>query len=1137
MTSNFDFVPAEWGSVRADAVQAESNGRTDPRVSVFYARRVLEQVVAVIFDLERLPLPYNSDLSGRLGDPGFIASVGPEIVSKATVIRRAGNRAVHDKKAIEQNAAVEILRQLHDLLKWAAYSYSSTPDEVPTSSSYDPSLIPAPAATGGQPPLTAAELAQLNKVLEAKDAALAAEKANCSALQSQIGELIAKVEQAQKTKAAPEPTFDVSEAETRRQFIDADLREAGWDLADARDREFPVTGMPSESGQGFVDYVLWGEDGLPLAVVEAKKSLSDPTVGQQQAKLYADCLEAQFGRRPVIFFSNGFERWLWDDAMYPARRVSGFLTQGELELTVQRRHSRAPLSQTPIDKTIVERHYQQHAIRSVDAVFTQGQREALLVMATGSGKTRVAIALVDQLMKAGWVKRVLFLADRVALVNQAVSAFKAHLPSATTVNLVTEKYQEGRVYVSTYPTMMGLINQTDDGRRAFGPGHFDLVVIDEAHRSVYRKYGAIFEWFDSLLVGLTATPKDEVDRNTYSLFHLEDGVPTDAYSLDDAVAEGYLVPPVGVSVPTRFLREGIHYDQLSEAEKDEWDLQDWGDEEAPTDIDPEELNRWLFNADTVDKVLATLMASGHKVAGGDRLGKTIIFAKNYAHAKFIWERFDLAYPEYKGEFAKIITYKSEYAQSLIDDFSETEKSPHIAISVDMLDTGIDVPEVVNLVFFKMVRSASKFWQMIGRGTRLAPDLYGPGEDKKNFYVFDFCMNLEYFNQPGAGSEGSVQKSLGQRLFEARLGLVSALDNSALDQSAPGQDGSPVEPELRDATARQLHEIVAGMNLDNFLVRPKREWVLKYQDWARWDRLTPQRAGEVAEHLAGVPSTVKDDDEQAKRFDLLLLRTQLAVLEGDHVTAERMRGQIQEIAGSLLSQTTIPAVAAQQQLLAEVSEDEWWQDVTLSMLELARLRIRGLVRFLEKSARAVVYTNFKDELGEGSIVELPGMAVGTNWERFKAKSRAYLLEHEDHIALQKLRRNKQLTAADLASLEEMLANSGAGGPEDVARAREEANGLGLFVRSLVGLDRQAATEAFSEFLSDSTHSATEIRFIQLIVEELTANGVVPAARLYESPFTDHSPTGPDMLFPGAAGDRIFVILDEVRDRARPELGAA
>ncbi len=1124
MTSNFDFVPESWGETRVDALRAEAYGRTDPRSCVFYARRVVEQVVMRVFDLERLAIPYSSDLAARLGDSGFRAAVGPEIAAKADAIRKVGNVAVHESRTITPQTALNVLRQLHDVLTWAAYTYSTTPDDVPTGTAYDPSRIPAPPEHGSQPPLSTAELNQLLVTFEAKDAALAEAKQTSAALQAELDRARAEVAAAQAAKAHRATTFDWDEKSTRELFIDADLMEAGWTLADPRDREYPVTGMPNAQGEGFADYVLWGDDGLPLAVIEAKRSRRDAPVGQQQAKLYADCLESMTGRRPLIFWSNGYQHWIWDDAAgYPPRRISGFLTRDELELMVQRRQTRLPLKDAVIDKSIVERHYQTRAIRAVGESFEAKRRAALLVMATGSGKTRTVIALVDQLMKRGWVKRVLFLADRVALVNQAVAAFKTHLPSVTTINLVNDKVPDGRVFVSTYPTMMGLINTTDGvGGRRFGAGYFDLIVIDEAHRSVYAKYRAIFDWFDAMLVGLTATPKDEIDRNTYSLFHLEAGVPTDAYSLEEAVAEGYLVPPVSVSVPMRFLRTGIHYDQLSETEKDEWDSLDWGDgDPPPTDVNPEELNKWLFNADTVDKVLAHLMTHGHRVAGGDRVGKTIIFAKNNAHAEFIRERFDTAYPEYAGHFARVVTYKTEYAQSLIDDFSAKEKTPHIAISVDMLDTGIDVPEVVNLVFFKLVRSVSKFWQMIGRGTRLCADLYGPGQDKANFYVFDFCMNLEYFNQPGAGSQGSVQKSLAQRLFEARLGLVAALDHADL--------GGDVDA-LRADTADYLHKVVAGMNLDNFVVRPEREWVHRYAEPEAWTSMSVQEAGDIAIHLAGLPSAVRDDDEDAKRFDLVIFKIQLAKLDGDHLMADRLRQQVQQISSSLLNQTSIPAIAEQQSLLAEVSEDEWWVDVTLPMLEIARRQIRGLVRFLEKSKRAIVYTNIEDDIGDGSIVALPGVAVGTNWERFKAKARAYLKDHEDNVALQKLRRNKELTDSDLSALEAMLVASGAGGPDDIARATEESHGLGLFIRSLVGLDRGAATQAFSEFLTDSRFSTAEIRFIQLIVEHLTANGVMEARRLYESPFTDHAPTGPDFLFSDDAVDRIVLILDQVRRRA-------
>lgn len=1135
--SNFSFLNSvEWPEVYADCARAESYVVSDPRSACFYSRRAVEQLVGYLYDVLRLPIPYQDDLSARINDPKFKTKTGMGIAAKLNLIRKLGNHAVHDQKVISPRAALDALRELHHVMVWATFHYSSNPQAVPLKAVFDPALAKKAA------PLTREEVVQLAKKFQEQDEAHAkalAEKDELAAAKdAEIAELLEQIKKAQAAKQTVDDR-DYSEAETRDRFIDVLLAEAGWPLADEKDREFPVAGMPTPDGKGFVDYVLWGADGLPLALVEAKRTTKSPQLGQQQAKLYADCLESMYGRRPVIFYTNGYEHWMWDDAGgYPPREVQGFYNRSELELLIHRRHARKPLQEALIDSAIVERHYQHHAIRAIDEAFMAKQRQALLVMATGAGKTRTVIALVKQLMQAGWVKRVLFLADRTALVVQATNAFKAHLPDATTVNLLTEKAADGRVYVCTYPTMMNLINDSDSGTRVLGPGYFDLVVIDEAHRSVYQKYRAIFSWFDSLLVGLTATPKDEVDHNTYRLFHLEDGVPTDAYSLQDAVNEGFLVPAVGVSVGTKFLRQGIKYADLSDEEKDEWDALEWGEDGPPDEVSSDEINRFLFNEDTVDQVLATLMDKGHKVCDGDRLGKTIIFAKNQRHAEFIAQRFDIQYPEYAGSFARVITHGMSYAQSLIDDFSTPEKAPHIAISVDMLDTGIDVPEVVNLVFFKPVRSKTKFWQMIGRGTRLRPDLFGPGKDKTNFYVFDFCGNLEYFSQSLPGSEGSLQKSLNQRLFETRLGLITALDHTCPPKEPDPIEGQGTKTErgLRVDVAWSLHQTVVGMNLDNFLVRPHRKLVETYTAWPSWSALTSEAAGDVAEHLAGLPSSFKDDDEDAKRFDLLILRRQLAQLQGDAGAAERLREQVQEIATGLLGQTAIPTVAAQQELLDEVASDQWWIDVTLPMLEVARRRLRGLLQFLPRTQKNYVYTSFQDELTESTEVDLPGVTPGTNWQRFRAKAAAYLKQHPDHVALQRLRRNKALTPEDLQALEKMLIDSGAGDTDTINRAKEESNGLGLFIRSLVGLDHQAALEAFAHYLDGTSFSANQIHFINLVVDELTNNGVVEPARLYESPYTDLAATGPESMFAEPDVDNIVEILNTVKANALPA-GAA
>ena len=623
--------------------RAAAAAHPDPRTACFFARRALELAVAWAYKSDAsLRLPYQDNLSALIHEPSFKAAAGEAVLSKARVINQLGNQAVHSQRPIQPFDALTAVRELFHVGYWLARTYARGP-KPPPGLAFDASTLPRTAPIPRQ---TLEQLQSLEAGLRERDEKLSALLADKSALDEELKRLRAEVAEAKKASAAQPDTHDYSEAETRDYFIDLLLKEAGWPLDQPRDREFEVTGMPNAPGKGFVDYVLWGDDGKPLAVVEAKRTKQSVHLGQQQAKLYADCLERQFGQRPVIFYSNGYEHWLWDDASYPPRAVQGFLKKAELELMIQRRTRRKPLVDTQINTAIVERYYQTRAIRHISEAFEQDRdRKALVVMATGAGKTRTVIALCDLLMRCNWVKRVLFLADRKALVTQAVNAFKRHLPDAAPVNLVTEKDTEGRVYVSTYPTMMSLIDETQDGQRRFGVGHFDLVVIDEAHRSVYQKYRAIFGYFDALLVGLTATPKDEIDINTYGLFDLERGVPTDAYALADAVSDGFLVPPRAVSVPLKFQREGITYDQLPEDEKEQWDALEWDDDgNTPDRVEAEAVNKWLFNRDTVDKVLEHLMTRGQTVAGGDRLGKTIVFAKNQAHAEFIAQRFDANYP-------------------------------------------------------------------------------------------------------------------------------------------------------------------------------------------------------------------------------------------------------------------------------------------------------------------------------------------------------------------------------------------------------------------------------------------------------------------------------------------------------------
>jgi len=1121
--SNFHFLKFEWPDLFSAAAKAEALVHADARTACFYARRTLELAVHWLYKSDpALKLPYQEHLSALIHEPTFRTAVGPAVFAKVKVLKDLGNLAVHSHKPVRQYDALMAVRELFHVCFWLARTYARGPKPA-DGLTFDPELLPKAAPAPAQ---TLEQLQRLESQLRERDDKLTALLADKATLDAELQRLRAEVAAAKKANAAHPDEHNYSEAETRDYFIDLLLKEAGWALTrEGYDTEYPVTGMPNESGAGFVDYVLWGDDEKPLALVEAKRTRRDARVGKRQAELYADCLEKQFGRRPVIFYSNGYEHWLWDDAQYPPRPVQGFYKKAELELLILRRASRKPLGAAPINEAIVERYYQTRAIRRIGEAFEKDHdRKVLLVMATGAGKTRTVIALCDLLMRCNWAKRVLFLTDRVALVRQAVNAFKRHLPESSPVNLVTEKEGEGRVFVSTYPTMMGLIDETRDGQRRFGVGHFDLVIIDEAHRSVYQKYRAIFTYFDSLLVGLTATPKDEVDRDTYGLFDLERGVPTDNYSLEDAVNDGFLVPPQSVSVPLKFQREGIKYDDLPEEEKEQWDAVEWTEDgSAPERVEAEAVNLWLFNKDTVDKALAHLMTRGLKVAGGDRLGKTIIFAKNHLHAEFIAERFDINYPHYKGSFARVIDFQVEYAQSLIDNFSILGKAPHIAISVDMLDTGIDIPEVVNLVFFKLVRSKTKFWQMLGRGTRLCPDLFGPGKHKDFFYIFDYCQNLEFFSLNPEATDGALGVSLGKKLFAARLEMLGELDK----QRRPLlHEGEAPEQKLRYDIVTLLHGEVAAMNIQNFVVRPKRRLVEKYAQPGAWESLPPEVLGELFREVAGLPSELEAEEEEAKRFDLLMLNLQLAVLRSEPAFA-RLRDQVKGIAGLLEEKASIPMVREQLTLIHELQTEEWWQDVTVPMLENVRKRLRALVKLIEKQNRKPIYTDFEDQMGVENPVQLPGFEAPDSYERFRAKARAFLKEHHGQLAVRKLRMNEPLTPGDLNELERVLIEAGVGTTENLKRAKQESAGLGLFIRTLVGLEREAAKKAFGQFLSGNKQTANQIEFINLIIDHLTERGVMDASRLYESPFTDINPQGPEGVFTSAQVDGLISVLDGIR----------
>ena len=1131
--SNFSFLDTladQWGEFQKLAQQAENQVHINPRMACFHARYTLERTVKEMYRIDRgLKQPYDSGLNALIHEPSFKNTLTLGLFSKLRLIQKVGNRAAHSEKVIYEHDAIAAISELHHFMYWVAKTYSTraVPNQV-----FRTELIPENVVLDAQLAIKSVKkLKEYESELKRRDEEAAKKQVELEQSNTDLENELARLrEEIAKTKAANEEqpdTHDYNEAQTRKYLIDEYLREVGWDLSKAEQVgnfheaakkagvsfETEVAGMPNRQKIGFVDYVLWGEDGKPLAVVEAKRTCFDAHKGQQQAKLYGDCLEKQFGQRPVLFYTNGYEIYLWDDTLYPERQVQGFYTRNELQRLVNRRSGRTFIENATVNKDIAGRYYQEAALKSIASTFeTHNQRKSLLVMATGTGKTRTSIALVDMLMKHGWVKNILFLADRNALVTQAKNEFGKHLPKVSPAILssgMSKADLKGRMYFATYPTMMNILSASAEDR-LFTVGHFDLVIVDEAHRSVYRKYKYIFEYFDSLLVGLTATPKSDLDKNTYDIFDLEPGVPTYAYELDQGVSDGYLTPPKAFSVPLKFMREGIKkFKDLSDEEQEEWDEKEAL--EGREEVLPSELNKFLYNKDTVDKMLQLLMEQGIHVDGGDTLGKTIIFAANNDHARFIQERFDANYPKWKGHFARVITYKEDYAETLIQEFKETSvavgKTPlNIAVSVDMLDTGIDVPEVVNLVFFKVVRSKAKFMQMVGRGTRVREELFGPNltpekeNDKKFFKVFDYCQNFEFFEQNPEGAPDNATKPLSQLIFEKRLELTQDLKKSDDDNDAK------VKTYLLDL----LHHQVAGMSMDNFIVRPQREVVEKYRERDTWQNLNADQHSEVIAKLAYLPSeaeAINEDEnggELAKRFDHLILQMELELIQKQQLS-EKMRLQVVETAGQLEAKSSIPNVAKHLNLLQDIQTPEFWQDIPLVTLEEVRRSLRNLMEFLDKKEKKIVFTNFEDEAGEMVEVEMPTLGIGL--EQYHKKVRQYVLENENQLTIARLKRGKAITEQDLEQLDTLLFEaSGIEDREHYDQVVHPDKSLGVFIRELVGLDQQAAKEAFTEFLDTGSYNAGQIEFVNQVVEWFCHNGTLAPKKLNEPPFTDKHTDG-------------------------------
>lgn len=1085
--TNFEFLNKipDYQLFSKAAIEAEKVFSSSPAMCAVGCRKALELAVKWVYSADNsIVMPYRDNLQSLIHEETFRYAVDRWTWAKLPNIIKLGNLSVHTEKAVSRADALLSLENLFEFIEWIDYCYGETYQER----HFDPALIPTE------------KIVVDTKKIKEQESLLTQKDSEIKALQEQIQAMSATLT-AHKTEHQETRTFqpvDISEFETRKKYIDVDLKFMGW-IFDGTDanvwEEYEVNDMNGVLGQkGYADYVLFGKDGLPLAVIEAKRTSKDPNIGRKQAVLYADCLERKFGRRPMMFTTNGFETYFWDDQTSPQRKVSGFFTLGDLEKLMNRRNSRKNLQNIAIDDKITDRYYQKGAIRAVCEHIEKGFRKALLVMATGTGKTRTASSLTDVLSRGGYVTNILFLADRTALVKQAKDDFKNYLPDMSLCNLCSNKDDKNaRIVFSTYPTILNAIDstKTKDGIPLFSPAHFDLIITDESHRSIFKKYRAIFEYFDAIMVGLTATPKTEVDRNTYDFFEVENGVPTYAYDYETAVyTDHVLVPYYNYEVKTKFLEEGITYDDLSDEDKERYEEDFTEDGQMPDFIPSAQLNQFVFNEKTVDMVLQDLMERGIKVEGGDKLGKTIIFAQNKEHAEFIVKRFNQLYPKYNGTFAQRITCEDTYAQTVIDDFKQKDM-PVIAVSVDMMDTGVDVPSCVNLVFFKKVRSKTKFWQMIGRGTRLCKDLTcidgidGEYTDKRRFLIFDYCGNFEYFREHQNGYESTETKSLTENIFYKQTRLIFAM-----------QDSNYADAEYQDFRSELVtlcnHE-VCDLSYDLVSVRLKTEYVEKYKKPKNWTALSDLNVLELERQVAPLIQNY-DTDEFAKRFDNFMYGLMLANID-KLPTMAYLKKQLCLTAESLEKKATIPQIQKKLTQIKEVQTEEFWKDINILTLEHMRKELRDLMQFLNDGVhRPKIFTNLEDSVmnqREGETLD-----AAYDFEDYRKKVNRYVEEHKNDEVIYKLNHNLPLMQEDYQELERILTQE-LGNSEDYKREYGDTP-FGLLVRKIAKLDHESAMAAFSKFINDSSLNQQQIAFILKVINHIENNGYIEDIKILMKP---------------------------------------
>jgi type I restriction enzyme R subunit len=934
----------------------------------------------------------------------------------------------------------------------------------------------------------------------------------------------------------------INEAKTRQEIIDKRLGKAGWNVENPAQvtAELDIwIGLPEgiekpeHEHQGFqyADYALLGDDGYPLAIVEAKKTSKDARIGQEQARQYAYNIQKNSGKdMPLVYYTNGHDIYFWDTEKYPPRKVYGFPTKKDLERMLFLRKNEKPLSQELINRDISGRPYQIEAIRSVFENLDKGKRKALLVMATGTGKTRTCVAMLDVLMRTNRVQKVLFLVDRIALRNQALDAFKEFLPNAPIWPKIGEHdiATDRRVYAATYPTMLNII---EDDNCPLSPHFFDMIVADESHRSIYNVYKNIFDYFDTIQLGLTATPKDAVEHNTFGLFDCEDGIPTYAYSYEEAINNKppYLSDYEVLRIRTKFQKEGIRKDNISLGEQQKL-LAD-GKEPSEINFEGTDLEKKVTNKGTNALIVQEFMEECIKDDGGTLPGKSIFFAMTMKHARRLQEVFDDLYPEHKGNIAKVIVSDDArvYGKGgLLDQFINKD-FPRVAISVDMLDTGIDVRELVNLVFAKPIFSYTKFWQMIGRGTRLLEEnkIKPWCKEKDKFLIMDCWENFEYFQMNPTGKVDKPSKPIPVRLFETKLeklNVAEAKNDIALVQK----------------TIKKLQEDIAKLPPNNVVILDAKSKIEKL-DATFWQKLNEDRKLFLEKEIAPLMRTRTGEDFKAMSFELKVLHYSIAKL-GSSDDEEKKTNAFQEVIIEMVSDLplSVNVVAKEKDLIEDVLHNNYLAKANEEDLEVLIQRIAPLMKYREEGIKPDQATlDLRDITKEKEYIKFGPAHERLTIQKYREKVEALIKQlEEDNDILRKIKKGEEITQEEIEELADTLAKYEPYPTEENLQKAYDARKVRFLdlIKYIMGISglvtfSEKVFESFSEFIAEhNTLTAKQIQFLQTLQTFIIENGELTKKDLVREPFTKLHAKGFLGLFPQVMQQEILQLTNRILHHA-------